>query len=295
MVAGDAQRSNSGGSRMLQNRMMRRTGLAASSLMVLGLTLSGCAPQGGHIAAASTSADDVCRPQRLALDDSQQFFAGDIVKGVLIGSAVGALSGFAFGGNGQSAAIGALAGGTAGGFAGYWSSLQNQGGSHNDVISRMVGDMDREQQQVDKAQMAFNQLVECRKASARQVNADLRAGAITREQADARMAGVRALADQDVQIARRISARLDERTGNYVYATEQATGAPLQTAATPAAAPAPAARPAAPPPTQQASLTTGDGAARQSASSLVQKKQSFAASTQTAQESMSSEMTIQTS
>ncbi|MEJ0070134.1 MAG: hypothetical protein WDO24_17030 [Pseudomonadota bacterium] len=124
---------------MLQNKLMHRTGLttglAASWLMVLAVTLQGCAPQGGGMAAASTSADDVCRSQRLALDDSQQFFAGDIVKGALIGAAGGALGGFLLGGNGQSAAIGALAGTAAGGFAGYWTSLQNQGGSHSDVIS----------------------------------------------------------------------------------------------------------------------------------------------------------------
>src|SRR5437879_8922092 len=126
---------------MLQNTSMRRTGFVASSLVVLGLSLSGCAQQGG-IAASSTSSDDVCRPQRLALDDSQQFFAGDIVKGALIGAAGGALTGFLLGGDGRSAALGALAGGVTGGAVGYWSSLQNQGGSRNDLISRMVDDMD---------------------------------------------------------------------------------------------------------------------------------------------------------
>jgi hypothetical protein len=271
--------------------------------MVISFCLSGCAQPGGGIAASQTAADDVCRPQRLALDDSQQFFAGDIVKGALVGSAVGALSGFALGGNGQSAAFGALAGGVAGGLAGYWTSQQRQGGSHTDVISRMVGDMDRENQALDKAQVAFNNLVECRRASARQINANLRSGAITREQAEAQMAQVRTLVAQDMEISRRINARIDERTGNYVYATEQATGAPLQTASAPPPPPPPpaakpgarpAAKPAAPPP-QQASAPPppdSDAAARQSASSLVQKKQSFEQSQQTAQQSLSTEMTI---
>jgi len=289
---------------MQQNRMMRRLGLG-SSMLVIGMYLSSCAQPGGggaHIAATSTTADDVCRPQRLALDDSQQFFAGDIVKGALAGAAIGALSGFAFGGSGQSAAIGALAGGVAGGLTGYWVSQQHQGGSHTDLISRMVGDMDRENQALDKAQIAFNNLVECRKASARQINASLRSGAITREQAEAQMSGVRALAAQDFEIARRINARIDERTGNYVYATEQATGSPLPPAA---AAPPPPSAPYAPPtasappppsapaPVQTATATPGsDAAARQTASTLVQKKQSFEQSQQVAQQSLSSEMTI---
>ncbi|MBI3516677.1 MAG: hypothetical protein HY060_21820 [Proteobacteria bacterium] len=280
---------------MLQNKLMLRAGLAASSVVVLGLTLSGCAQQGGY-AAASTAADDVCRPQRLALDDSQQFFAGDIVKGALIGAAGGALTGLLLGGDGRSAALGAIAGATAGGFAGYWSSLQNQGGSRNDLISRMVGDMDREQQALDKAQVSFNALVDCRKANARQINADLREGKITREQATLQMNRVRQLSDQDIAIAKRINARVDERTANYVYATEQATGAPV-TAAAPAPSPAPtASAPAAAPPrpaAQQASVTSGDNAAvRQSASTLVQKKQTFAQSTDTAQQSLSSELQI---
>jgi hypothetical protein len=278
-----------------------RTGLAASSIVIVGLSLGSCAQQGGGIATASTSSDDVCRPQRLALDDTQQFFAGDIVKGALIGAAGGALTGFLFGGDARGAAIGAVAGGVAGGFTGYWVSQQQQGGSRTDLISRMVGDMDREQQQIDKAQTSFNALVECRRASARQINAELRAGTITRPQAEGRMAQVRQLANADIAIAKRINARVDERTGNYVYATEQATGAPLPPptmaaapaptapmASAPAAAPAP--RPAT---TQQASATSGDNAAaRQSASTLVQKKQTFAASTNAAEQSLNADMQI---
>lgn len=281
---------------MRQGKLIFRSGLAASSLVALGLVLSSCAQQGG-VAAASTAADDVCRPQRLALDDSQQFFAGDIVKGALIGAVGGALSGFIFGGGGsQSVATGVIAGTAAGAFAGYWTSLQNQGGSHSDLISRMVGDMDREQQALDKAQVSFNALVDCRKANARQINADLREGKITREQATLQMNRVRQLSDQDIAIAKRINARVDERTANYVYATEQATGAPV-TAAAPAPSPAPtASAPAAAPPrpaAQQASVTSGDNAAvRQSASTLVQKKQTFAQSTDTAQQSLSSELQI---
>ncbi|MBI1778762.1 MAG: hypothetical protein HYR63_25750 [Proteobacteria bacterium] len=281
---------------MRQGKLIFRSGLAASSLVALGLVLSSCAQQGG-VAAASTAADDVCRPQRLALDDSQQFFAGDIVKGALIGAVGGALSGFIFGGGGsQSVATGVIAGTAAGAFAGYWTSLQNQGGSHSDLISRMVGDMDREQTALDKAQTSFNQLVDCRKASARQVNADLKAGKLTREQAEVQMTQVRQLADQDIALAKRINARIDERTSNYVYATEQATGAPLAAAAAPAATASPSPPSAAPPrpaATQQASATTGDNAAvRQSASTLVQKKQTFAQSTDTAQQSLSSELQI---
>src|SRR5271154_2519141 len=99
---------------MFQNKVMRRTGvapsLAASSVMVLGLTLSGCAPQGKGMAASATSAAAVCRRHGLALGGSQQFFAGDTVKCARIGAAGGALPGFLLGGSGQSAAFGALAG-----------------------------------------------------------------------------------------------------------------------------------------------------------------------------------------
>src|SRR5258706_2188709 len=99
-------REDRGGTKaMLQNKLMRRAGLAASSVVVLGLTLSGCAQQ-GNFAAASTAADDICRPQRLALDDSQQFFAGDIVKGALIGAAGAALTGYLLRGDRRSAAPG---------------------------------------------------------------------------------------------------------------------------------------------------------------------------------------------
>src|SRR4051812_21478368 len=220
-LAKGANAHSGGGLDMLHTRPFRpglfRTGLAASSLVIVGLSLGSCAQQGQGIATASTSSDDVCRPQRLALDDSQTFFAGDIVKGALIGAAGGALTGFLFGGSGSSAAIGAASGALVGGAVGYWQSQQQQGGSRTDLISRMVGDMDREQQQLDRAQVNFNALVECRRASARQINADLKAGAITRPVAEQRMAGVRQLASADVAIAKRINAKLDERTANYVY------------------------------------------------------------------------------
>src|SRR5258708_1972526 len=111
---------------MLHTRSLR-AGLAASSIVIAGLGLAGCAQQGPGIATASTSADDVCRPQRVALDEQQQFFAGDIVKGALIGAAGGALTGFLFGGDATSAAIGAASGAVAGGFTGYWVSQQRAG------------------------------------------------------------------------------------------------------------------------------------------------------------------------
>src|SRR2546430_2412392 len=83
---------------------------------------------------SQTASDDVCRAQRLALDDSQAYFAGDIVKGALIGAAGGALTGFLFGGNASSAAIGAASGALVGGAVGYWQSQQQQGGSRTDLI-----------------------------------------------------------------------------------------------------------------------------------------------------------------
>src|SRR4051794_17624344 len=97
---------------MLPSKMLRM-GLLSSSLMVLGLALSGCAKQGG-LAAASTAVDDMCRGQRLALDDSQEFFAGDIFLNALIGAAGGAPSGAVVGRSSRSIAPGARAGGGAG-------------------------------------------------------------------------------------------------------------------------------------------------------------------------------------
>jgi len=184
-------------------------------------------PDGG-VAASATAQDDVCREQRLALDKSQSFTNENIAKAAVIGAIGGALISLATGGNAGQVAVSALAAGAGAAVAtAYWESLQKQKIQGEALYGRMNGDMTRELENVNKAQAAYNELVRCRKAQATQIRGDFVSGNIDRATANTRMAQVKALAEQDYEIAKKINARVKSRTDNFVYATQQATGKPI--------------------------------------------------------------------
>ncbi len=261
---------------------------------VVALALPGCTTQNERIGADDGS--DRCRPQRVALDSTGNYFAEDMVKGAAIGAAGGALLGVLSGGGVRNALIGGAAGAVAGAAGGYWASLQQQKTDQATLLTRVSGDLSRENDQIDKTQVAFAQLSNCRRDEAARIRSDLAAGRLTRPQAEQAMLGVKQRSTEDLRIARQINAKIEERGANFQFANEQINPpAPTPVAAAPAPAPArsptqqptqrpqpaptqPAAQPAAQPPSDPQKVQV-----QQAASTNLAKREQLAQTLQVAQ------------
>lgn len=197
------------------------------SVITSAALLAGCvSTQAGRIGADDGS--DPCRMQLVALDSTGDFYGEDILRGAAVGAVSGALLGgliaAASGQRGNNvlagAAIGAVAGGVVGGAGGYYAARQRQASDQASLNRAIAGDLAAENAQIDRTQLAFNQLMDCRFGSAQRIRADLRAGRISRAQADAMMANVRARTQGDIQLAQTINGRIAQRGGEFDTAIE---------------------------------------------------------------------------
>ena len=205
-----------------------RLAIAAGLLFVAGLMLVSCAP--GALSTQSQRIayeppDDACRGQVLALDSTGDFFAQRILAGAAIGAGGGALIGGLASRSWSGALIGAISGAVVGGATAYWTGLEQQNLSDAALESQMSADLARENSEIDRTQFAFDRLTDCRFRQAAEVRAEYHAGRLNRDQAEARMAELRRLAQGDTDLARLINERIQGRGAQFVYATER-LGAP---------------------------------------------------------------------
>ncbi len=199
---------------------------AARALALLApLLLGGCTaggyglPGGGYFAAPAASADP-CAPQRQALAAAGDYFTRDILTGALVGATGGGVIGSLVSGDWRGALTGAAAGGAAGAIAGYWQALARQNADQAALDSRFSGDIGRENGWISRAQGDFDALMACRLDQARRIRAAYAAGAIDRPTAEARLAAVQQAAAADLALARRIDARVNQRSAAFVYAAD---------------------------------------------------------------------------
>jgi hypothetical protein len=192
---------------------------------ITGLLCS-CAPGAMTTQQQRIGADDgtdSCRAQLVALDSTGNFFGAAILQGAAMGAGAGALAGGLIGGlatgNWRGAAIGALAGGVTGGVIGgstaYWNSLQQQRMDQTSLYSQVSLDLERENAQIDKTQLAFDQLVDCRYRQAQAINHDYLTHRIDRATAEAAMTLVRQRAARDVALAKMINQQIQDRGGQF--------------------------------------------------------------------------------
>jgi len=234
-----------------------RTGYAiwlrrgVSVIAIIGL-LCGCAPGAFTTQAQRIGPDDgtdACRPQLVALDSTGNFFGAQILQGAAVGAGIGALTGGLIGGlatgNWRGAAFGALAGGVTGGVIGgsnaYWNALQQQRMDQAALYSRVSLDLQQENVQIDKTQLAFDQLTDCRYRQALAINTDYATHRIDRATAEAAMALVRQRAAKDIALAKLINQQIQDRGQQFGVATSNIDpGAAAAIAATTQAPPQPA-------------------------------------------------------
>lgn len=212
--------------------------------------LAGCvSTQAGRIGV--DDGRDVCRAYVVQLDSTGDFFGEDILRGAAIGAGTGAVAGgllaAATGRRGSDilagAAIGALAGGIIGGTAGYLQARQRQAQDQAGLMMAVGGDLRNENAQLDRTQLAFNQLLDCRVNTANRIRQDVRAGRLSRDQGMALMTYQRDLMRRDAALARAINEKIGTRGAEFDTAIEtispgakQAAQARRAVAATPTTA-----------------------------------------------------------
>lgn len=171
---------------------------------------------------------DACRAQVVALDSTGDFFGEDILRGAAIGAGTGAIAGgllaAATGRRGSDilagAAIGAVAGGIIGGTAGYIQARQRQAQDQAGLMMAVGGDLRAENAQLDRTQLAFNQLVDCRVLQAQRIRNDVRGGRLSRDQGLSLLSYQRDLMRRDVALARSINEKIGTRGAEFDTAIE---------------------------------------------------------------------------
>ncbi|MBL6078858.1 hypothetical protein JMJ56_12635 [Belnapia sp. T18] len=235
----------------LPRRPLRRLTASLTGLAFL----AGCATtQADRIGADDGM--DACRPQRVALDSTGNFYGQDMIRGAAIGAVsggvLGGLIGAAATGRTRDIAIGAgagvLAGGALGAAGGYLAAKQRQAQDQASLSAAIGGDLANENAQIDRTQLAFNQLIDCRLMAAEAIRQDVRGGRTAPEAGRLQMADLRTRVQQDIAMARRINQQISTRGAEFDTAIDAvAPGTRTQVAAHNAAPPAPA-RPRAPVP-----------------------------------------------
>ncbi|MBP2306791.1 hypothetical protein GBZ48_05300 [Azospirillum melinis] len=198
---------------------MRSNRVRASllSVTIVAMALSGCVTtQQDRIGANDGS--DACYQYRVALDSTGNYYAEDMLKGAAIGAGAGALTGALAGGNLKSALIGAAAGAAVGTLGGYWNSRMQQG--RDQAILGVANDLDTENQNLDRTQVALDQLVNCRRAEIARVKADYKANRIGKPEAEQRLALIRGQLDKDYTIASAINQNIVKRRDEYLIAAD---------------------------------------------------------------------------
>ena len=193
------------------------TRLLVALPMVLGI-VTGC------VSTATTRPDDAgdsCATERAELRGAQDYYSRAIVQGAAIGGLVGGVAGWLVGDSKRATAIGAATGALAGGIGGYLMAKQRVATDAAALNDSVLRDVVGENQEIDKATLAFAKLRDCRFTSAAMVKEDFRAGRLTRGQAVTRLDDLRRRFDADLQIAEEVGAKMSERAREFSHASDQ--------------------------------------------------------------------------
>lgn len=198
---------------------MKSTPFRVAAALTASLMLAGCVTtQAGRI--GMDDGRDACRTQLVALDSTGNFFGEDILRGAAIGALGGALIGGLASGRWEGALIGAAAGGLAGGATGYFSAVQRQARDQAAVTAQIANDLQRENAELDRTQVAFDQLLDCRYRSAENIRQAVRGGRISRDVGAAQLAEIRGRLNNDIALARTINGRIGTRGAEFESAMD---------------------------------------------------------------------------
>lgn len=190
-----------------------------TSVFAAALILAGCTTQVGRIGV--DDGRDVCRTQLVQLDSTGNFFGEDIVAGAAVGALSGALIGGLATGRWQGALVGAAIGGAGGAAVGYYAAVQRQARDQQGVNAQIASDLAKENQSLDRTQIAFDQLMDCRLRGAQAIREQVRQGRLDRNVATAQLAEIRQRVTGDLQLANLIGGRITNRATQFDAAIDQ--------------------------------------------------------------------------
>jgi len=176
---------------------------------------------------AGDAGQDVCYREHQNLAAAGDFFTDEIVTGVAIGALVGGLAGALTGGGsnvGERVLVGAAAGAAIGGVGGYLAAKQREHADRMALMASVHSDLVRENEEIDRATVAFAKARECRVAAAAQVKADYKAGRLSRAEAEARLQRLKRQHDDDIAVAEALSANMAKRAESFRHASKELTG-----------------------------------------------------------------------
>lgn len=186
----------------------------AACLTVAGVMLAGCVTTREQRIGADDGTD-ACRQYVVALDSTGNFFAEDIIRGAAVGAVGGGLIGGLATGRWQGALAGAAIGAVVGGTGGYLAALQRQSQDQAVLFRNVRSDMERENLQIDRSQVAFNQLMDCRFNSAQRIRTAHRQGRLDAATARVQLREVQTRMRSDVALAQTISERIRTRGAEF--------------------------------------------------------------------------------
>jgi len=197
----------------IEPQMVRSASYRITAALTAGIVLAGCTTQVGRI--GFDDGRDVCRVQLVQLDSTGNFFGEDMVRGAAVGALSGALIGGLATGRWQGALLGAAIGGAGGAAVGYYAALQRQQGDQAGINAQIANDLQRENAEIDRTQIAWDQLFDCRLRSAQQIRQAVRDGRLNREVATQQLVEIRQRANGDIALAQIISGRIATRGAEF--------------------------------------------------------------------------------
>jgi len=186
----------------------------ATAALMASLILAGCVTTRAQ-RIGEDDGTDACRAQVVALDSTGNFFAEDILRGAAIGALAGAAVGGATSRDWRGALLGAAIGGAGGAAVGYFAAVQRQAGDQAAVTAQVGSDLQRENAELIRTQVAFDQLMDCRVRSANTVREAVREGRLDRPTGVARMNEIRGRAQRDLALAQQINTQIGTRGAEF--------------------------------------------------------------------------------
>lgn len=187
------------------------------ALTAAGAILAGCQAPG---TTAAVDPSDACSQYVVQLNSTGEYFTGDILAGAAVGAVTGGVVGGLASGNWRGALIGAGVGAAVGAAGGYLNALQRQNQNQAGINAQLAGDLGRENQGLDRTQIAFNQLMSCRFQQADAIRSAVREGRLSRDQGQAQMAALRGRTQSEIQVAQTISGRVGTRAAEFDTAVD---------------------------------------------------------------------------
>jgi len=210
-------------------RPRRRFGTWLSLLAALAMVGCDSTPTMHSFIDKITGSADSCSTQRESLESYGNYFAQNMVVGAATAATIATVIGVVTHQSTTTTLAMAATAATIGAAGGYWKSVSDKSTNMDARRQLVQGDVKAENQKIDGAQQAFNQLIDCRRKQAADLKADVSAGRVSRADGDKQMSEIRARYNDDIEIAKRINSNMAEHTANLEYANEQLKPQPYVT------------------------------------------------------------------